>query len=347
MKSEHVDRHAGPMSMAEIVSIAERVDLSVLNQKRILVTGAQGLIGNFLSQALAEAMATQGLAPSRLFLQSRRQPNSNQNWTRAYGFAEPIVFPLDYSEVFPHVDVVIHAASPASPSKYESAKSVFAPNISGVVSALAFAPIPERFLLISSGEVYGLHREELSSSQVRPKFQPSGTRASYPNAKLVAEKIVLDACSPDTRFNIARLFHTFGPGIREDDGRSFADFLHHAARGKAIRLYSEGEDIRNFAYIEDSIAGLLHILVSDSNGEIFDVGGRDRVSIREFAEVVARHSHVKVTISDASSQAGRVPTEGLPPVPSFEPLSALGWTPRVSLDEGVLRTLRFIRRSLV
>jgi len=336
----------GPVSPIDAVSISRRVNLSALNKKRILITGAQGLIGNYLAQALAEAMLAQGLSPLTLFLQSRRTLDHRQSWTSQLKFVEHLHFPLDFSEVFPPVDVIVHAASPASPSKYNSPESLYIPNISGIVTALSLSQVPERQLFISSGEVYGLHTESLRSSEINPRFQSSGPRADYPNAKLVAEKLLLDARFSGSRFNVARLFHTFGPGLSENDGRSFADFLHTAAKHKTLTLYSTGHDVRNFAYIEDSVAGLLQILVSENDGQVFDVAGPSRLTIREFAEVVADLSGEEIVFEDTSAQRGRTPITGYPPIPSTQALMALGWSAQISLEEGARRTLEFIQATL-
>lgn len=336
----------GPVSPAEIASISGRVDLTVLDQKRILITGAQGLVGNYLAQAIAEVMANQGTAPSALFLQSRRKIERGQAWSSSFRFVKHLHLPLDFSEVFPLVDAIVHAASPASPAKYESPESLYVPNISGVVSALALSPAPERLLFISSGAVYGQHEGNPLSTEIYPRFQPSGIRASYPNAKLVAEKLLFDAATPDSKFNVARLFHTFGPGLSENDGRSFADFLYGAAKEQPIHLYSKGEDVRNFAYVEDSVVGLLGILVSESSGRVFDVGGPPRISVRAFAEIVAGLSGVEVAFEDTAAQGGRTPLSGSPPIPSTQALMALGWTAKIPLEEGVRRTLEFIRATM-
>lgn len=336
----------GPVSPIDAASISRRVDLSALNKKRILITGAQGLIGNYLAQALVKAMLVQGLTPSTLFLQSRRKLDHSNVWTSELDFVEHLHFPLDFSEVFPPVDVIVHAASPASASKYDSPASSYIPNISGIVTALALSPVPERQLFISSGEVYGLHTESLRSSEINPRFQTSGPRADYPNAKLVAEKLLLDARFSGSRFNVARLFHTFGPGLSENDGRSFADFLHAAARHETLTLYSKGDDVRNFAYIEDSVAGLLQILVSEKDGQVFDVAGPTRLTIREFAEIVADLSDAEVVIEDTSARRGRTPVIGYPPIPSTQALMALGWSAQISLEEGARRTLEFIQATL-
>lgn len=336
----------GPVSPIEAASISRRVNLSVLHEKKILITGAQGLIGNYLAQALAEAMHVQGLSPLTLFLQSRRKLDHRQRWTSQFGFIEHLHFPLDFSEVFPPVDVIVHAASPASPSKFTSPESLYIPNISGIVTALALSPVPERQLFISSGEVYGLHRESLISTELDPKFQSSGSRANYPNAKFVAETLLLGARFSGSRFNVARLFHTFGPGLREDDGRSFADFLYAAAKHETLTLYSNGEDVRNFAYIEDSVAGLLQILVSENDGQVFDVAGPTRLTIKELAMIVADLSGVEIVCEDPSSQLGRTPVIGYPPIPSTQSLRALGWIAQISPEEGARRTLEFIQANL-
>ena len=336
----------GPVSPVEAASISRRVNLSKLNKKRILITGSQGLIGNYLAQALTEAMLIQGLSPLKLFLQSRRKLDLRQGWTSNLKFVERLHLPLDFSEVFPFVDVVIHAASPASPSKYDSPESLYFPNISSIVTALALSPVPERQLFISSGEVYGLHSESLRSSEINPRFQSSGQRADYPKAKLVAEKLLRGARFAGSRFNVARLFHTFGPGLSENDGRSFADFLYAAAKQETLTLYSKGEDVRNFAYIEDSVAGLLQILVSEGDGQVFDVAGPTRSTIREFAEMVADLSDAEVVVEDTSTRRGRTPVIGYPPIPSTQALRALGWSAQISLEEGAGRTLEFIQATL-
>lgn len=336
----------GPVSPIDAASISTRVNLSVLHGKRILITGAQGLIGNYLAQALTEAMLVQGLSPLTLFLQSRRKLDDLQRWTTRLGFIEHLHFPLDFSEDFPPVDVIVHAASPASPSKYNSPESLYIPNISSIVTALALSPVPERQLFISSGEVYGLHGKDLPSTEINPSFQSSGPRANYPNAKLVAEKVLLSSLFSGSRFNVARLFHTFGPGLRENDGRSFADFLYKAAKHENLTLYSKGEDVRNFAYIEDSVAGLLQILVSENDGQVFNVAGPARLTIKEFAEIVAELSGVEIVIEDTSAQLGRTPVIGCPPIPSTQSLMALGWSAQISLEEGARRTLEFIKASL-
>ncbi len=336
----------GPVSPIDAASISRRVNLSALNKKRILITGAQGLIGNYLAQVIAEVMLVQGLSPLALYLQSRRKLDHRQSWTWQFEFVEHLHFPLDFLEVFPPVDVIVHAASPASPSKYTSPESLYIPNISGIVTALALSPVPERQLFISSGEVYGLHTECLRSSEINPRFQPSGPRADYPNAKLAAEKLLLDARFSGSSFNVARLFHTFGPGLSENDGRSFADFLYTAAKHETLTLYSKGDDVRNFAYIEDSVAGLLHILVSESDGQVFDVAGPTRLTIREFAEIVADLSGAEIAIEDTSAQRGRTPVIGYPPIPSTQSLMALGWSSQISLEEGARRTLEFIQATL-
>lgn len=335
----------GPVSPIEVASISRRVNLDALNGKRILITGAQGLIGNYLAQATVEAMLTQGLSPSKMFLQSRREQDHRQAWTSKFKFVEHLHFSLDFLEVFPTVDVIVHAASPASPSKYSTPENLYTPNISGIVTALALSSVPERQLFISSGEVYGLHAEILRSSEIKPRFQSSGPRADYPNAKLLAEKLFLASRFSGSRFNVARLFHTFGPGLSENDGRSFADFLHAAARNETLTLYSNGDDIRNFAYIEDSVAGLLEILVSDGDGQVFDVAGPTRIAIREFAEIVAHLSGAEIVISDTSARRGRTPVIGYPPIPSTQALMGLGWSARISIEEGARRTLEFIEAT--
>lgn len=342
MRGKHV---LGPVSSTEAESIARRTNLNALDGMRILVTGSQGLIGNYLSQALSEAMQLHGLAPKALILQSRGSRIKQQEWAEGFSFVEHLQLPLDYRSIFPQVDVVVHTASPASPSKYQSPSDVFTPNLAGILAALGLERLPERQLFVSSGEVYGLQNETVSSRAIEPRFQQAGPRASYPNAKLAAETLLLSSPGSPTNYRVARLFHTFGPGLLPNDGRSFADILHSAARKKPIRLYSDGMAARNFAYLEDSVCALLHILVLDSDEKVFDVGSPYRVTIKEFAQIAAQESGVEVVLGDNSVRGERVPVHGRHPLPSTQPLTSHGWETEVSLHEGIRRTLEYIRQT--
>lgn len=334
----------GPVAAEELKSIAKRVDLKKLHGKSILVTGSSGLIGNYLAQTVYEVARLQGHQLRRLILQTRSGIKEHQLWAQNQPGIEFLNVELDFTETFPPCEVVIHAASPASPSQYGSALEVMAPNISGVLSSLAMRPSPERFLYISSGEVYAYTPEGSPVGPAEVRYRPSGERSTYPNAKLVSETLLFSSDAAQRgHFKAARLFHTFGAGYQQKDGRSFADFLTSAAQGEPIRLYSSGVNERNFCYIEDSVVGLLMVLLSDSEQKIYDVGGEERISIKRFAEIISKAAKVELAFDYKEARGSRKEIQGDPPVPQLTPLKELGWRAEISVAQGVDRTLHALR----
>lgn len=343
--AERYDFSKGMVSRVEVESIAQRVDLKKLHRESICVTGSGGLIGNYLSQAIAKVMALQGYSLGALVLQAREVKPEKFDWTKEHANIQILREALDFTEVLPDCENVIHAASPASPSEYGAPVDIWVPNISGIISAISMAPTPKRILFISSGEVYDYTSQDDHPVSQPATFRKSATRSSYPNAKLATERLLLASkeCA-SSNFAIARLFHTFGPGFKPGDGRSFADFFTSASVGEPIRLYSAGAGQRNFAYIEDSVSGLLAILLKESEEDIFDVGGEERYSIRNFAELVAHQSGVPLVLDDKDAQGQRSEIFGNPPQPNLRPLLDLGWQQQVSVQEGVARTLDAMRK---
>ncbi len=336
----------GPVSPGEVQSIAGRVDLNALNGQSILITGSSGLMGNYLAHTIFEVMGVQGYRPKELILQSRSAMSKQQAWTAASSRIKMLTLNLDFTEVFPQCEALIHAASPASPSQYGTPADVWTPNISGVVSTLSMSPNPTRVLYISTGEIYQHYTSTSKSMDRAASFRSSSERSTYPNAKFAGEQLLLSSEGGRSgRFKIARLFHTFGAGFKADDGRSFADFFSSAIRREPIRLYSAGTDKRNFSYIEDSISGLLSILVSNTNQTIFDVGGEERLSIRQFAEMVATQANVELVIQDESVRGSRQEIFGSPPPPQLDSLRSLGWKPKVAIYDGIFRTLETLKAS--
>jgi UDP-glucuronate decarboxylase len=156
----------------------------------------------------------------------------------------------------------------------------------------------ERVLYISSGEIYGSDAPTPVSEEFVGKIDHELPRSAYPLAKIEAEKIGQEICVKyGIDFRIVRLFHSFGPGVRENDGRSFADFLWQCARGKEPILFSKGHDVRSFLYSEDAVAGMLTVFLKDQSTRPINVGSEQAVTILEFAKKVSELSGQKERVT--------------------------------------------------
>jgi nucleoside-diphosphate-sugar epimerase len=169
-------------------------------------------------------------------------------------------------------------------------------------------------------------------------------RSSYPVSKLKAEekcKFLYD--KNGVNYKIVRLFHTFGPGLRENDGRSFADFLWHAARGVRPVLNSDGKDIRTFLYTLDSVVGLLLLFTSNHKCKTINVGSSFPFSIFEFANRVSYLAGLGqlCRIEQNNFKVSNAKTV----IPDIGNLLSLGWNQIYDLDKTIDMTLHWIKKT--
>jgi nucleoside-diphosphate-sugar epimerase len=242
---------------------------------------------------------------------------------------------------------LIHAASPASPTQYDNPREIEEAN-QGFLKRLEVVGFPAVSLLISSGEVYGAKPPSPVPETYEAEIQASGIRAAYPDAKLAAEKLILDSGKAGKTIpKIVRLFHTFGPGLKLNDGRSFSDFIWAGARGQSLILRSSGDAVRSFLYIEDAIAGILHVLLQGAGGGVYNLGSPKQLSILEYAELVALEAGVSVTKPKNQSEVdGYIASPIHFLVPDTRKIMKLGWSNQVSPREGIRRTLKWAKYTL-
>jgi dTDP-glucose 4,6-dehydratase len=336
------------LSSEESESLASRIDFEAVSGSEIVVTGASGMIGAYITSSLIEGCTIQGLRPPKLTLLSRSLKSGNISRFSEIPCVKLVETQLVGWKVDRSFDFLIHAASPASPTKYSDPEAVIQANL-GFLESIKKQSVPRVILYISSGEVYGSSPPRSVDEDYKGAVIPISTRAVYPEAKIATERLLLEMGGAGlTSPLIARLFHSFGPGLRMDDGRSFGDFLWSAARGRDLSLLTSGSAIRTLLYIEDAVAGLLTVLTKGSPGEAYNVGSDNSMVISEFADLVARVAQVKVQYPSSSEEprAGYVPSPNQVIVPSIKKVSDLGWRQIVPLEIGVKRTLDWIQREL-
>lgn len=298
------------------------------------------MVGGFLTEALLFGMREQGASAQSVTLLVRSPANPNLAAVEQFPESEVLVADLAHWKPDRDFDYVFHAASPASPTQYGDVAAVVDSNLGFATTLVSEAPRFGRILFVSSGEVYGAAPPSPVPETYIGNPDTALDRAVYGVSKMRTERLLLDNVA-STR--VARLHHTFGPGMREHDGRSFADFIWAAARGEDLVLRSPGADARTFLYSADAVRGMFDITLSSSGDRVFNLGSDEPMTIRRFAETVSEVSGVGVRFPDDQLHDGyeHSPIQQL--VPDLGRLRSLGWAPRVGVREAVRRTLQWVR----
>lgn len=347
-----VFRDINPVIQEDLDLIASSsLHWSDLTGKTFLVTGGGGLLASYLVKGLIIASQLYDLNLKVICIARGRESIDK----RLHSFIHhpdlsvvlhDISLPLPSS--LPVVDFIIHSASQASPRFYDvDPVGTILPNTAGTLHLLRHAMHNNsRFLFFSSGEIYG-NQVDLSQS-ISESFvgsiDPLNIRSCYAESKRIGETM----CAAwhrqyDLHTVIVRPFHTYGPGIRFDDGRVFADFVSDVVMGQNIILKSDGLSRRSFCYIADATIGFLTVLLKGSPGEAYNVANPYAdISIRDLAyKLSAIHPKRRVGVnSEVEPQSmSSAKSSLLMPLPSINKISALGWQPKVNLDEGFFRTI--------
>ncbi len=241
---------------------------------------------------------------------------------------------------------VVNLASPASPPAYQSlALETLAAGSQGVWQALDIARrYGARFLQASTSEVYGDPQVHPQPESYRGCVSCTGPRAMYDESKRFAEALIINyAQRYATSVTIARIFNTYGPYMRPDDGRVVTNFLSQIKRGQPLTIYGQGEQTRSFCYVEDLIQGLERLLLSTEPGPI-NLGNPQEISMLQLAQTA-----LEVT-------GGRSPLS-FKPLPPDDPArrcpditlarARLGWEPKIPLRQGLKATWEYLQWQIV
>lgn len=300
--------------------------------KNILIAGATGLIGTCLVRIL---MARQVIDFNvyALCRNGRRATNKFSDFINLDCFhiiEHDVTEPL-HSDI--NFDFIIDSASSASPSLYGSNPvSVIRDNIYGVDNLLSYGinHNMERFLYVSSGEIYGDGTEEPFSEINSGYVNSMSPRSCYPSSKRAAETL---ACSYAAQFGanivVARPCHVYGPEFNENDNRVYAEFLRNAVTNHDIILKSPGTQYRSWCYVVDCAIALLYVLFKGKGSEAYNVtDAESNITIRELAEMAASLSNSKIIFKTPSEVEKASFNPILKATFSDTKLKALGWSPR-------------------
>jgi dTDP-glucose 4,6-dehydratase len=307
---------------------------------RALVTGAAGFIGSHLTEyLLAKGFSVVGMdnlvtgAEANLaHLAGREFTHVRHDVTRQIG----VEGPLDY---------VFHFASPASPVDYLKLPiQTLKVGSLGTHNCLGLAKAKQaRFLLASTSEVYGDPLVHPQREDYWGNVNPIGPRGVYDEAKRFAEAITMAyqrAHGVETR--IVRIFNTYGPRMRLEDGRAIPAFASQALRGEDVTVFGDGSQTRSLCYVSDLVEGIYRLMMSDVR-EPVNIGNPAELSMRTLAETIVRLTGSCSRIVEKPLPVDD-PKRRRPDITRARTL--LGWEPRVSLEEGLPRTLEYFRSKL-
>ena len=310
---------------------------------RVLITGGAGFVGSHL----CDRFITDG---HRVVAMDNLITGSTDNITHLVG---NINFEFIYHDVSNFIsipgdiDVVLHFASPASPPDYlKYPIQTLKVGAMGTHNALGFAlKKGAKFMLASTSEVYGNPLEHPQSEDYAGNVDPVGPRGVYDEAKRYAEALVMAYHREhklDTR--IVRIFNTYGPRMRLDDGRVVPNFIGQAIRGEALTVYGDGSQTRCFQYVDDLIEGL-QCLIQSGFHEPVNIGTTREISIREFAEIVNKVAGNKGgIIYEKKSRITGDPQTRKPDTTRANEI--LKWEAQTSLEDGLKHTIEFFKQVI-
>ncbi len=308
---------------------------------RVVVTGGAGFLGSHLGDALL-ARGDEVVAIDNLITGETR--NIEHNFGHA-GFSFVNADVSNYLWVPGHVDVVMHFASPASPIDYlEMPIQTLKVGSLGTHNSLGLAKAKgASFFMASTSEVYGDPLVHPQTEEYWGNVNPVGPRGVYDEAKRFSEAMTMAYHTHhgiDTR--IVRIFNTYGPRMRPNDGRVVSNFIVQALQGDDLTIYGDGSQTRSFTYVADEIRGFLALLDSDVTSPT-NIGNPNEFTISQLAELVVEmtNSGSVVTYHDLPVDD---PTQRKPDITKAKNL--LGWTPEVELREGLERTIEYFASLL-
>ena len=309
-------------------------------KQRIVITGAAGFIGSHLSEALLDR-GYEVIGIDNLL--TGDTANITHLANRDFTFIKHDV--TNYIYIEGPIDYVLHWASPASPIDYlELPIPTLKVGALGTHKALGLAKAKgARFVLASTSEVYGDPLEHPQRETYWGNVNPIGPRGVYDEAKRFAEAMTVAYHryhGLDTK--IVRIFNTYGPRMRVNDGRAVPAFISQALRNEDVTVFGDGSQTRSFTYITDLVDGIIKLMLSSINDPV-NIGNPRETTIEEIAKVI-----IKMTGASSRIVHKPLPTDDprvrQPDITRARTL--LGWEARVSLEEGLVKTVDYFKSKL-
>jgi dTDP-glucose 4,6-dehydratase len=310
-------------------------------RKKVLITGGSGFLGSHLCEKFIEedydVVCLDNLITGR-----------EENVAHLFGKQNFVFIKYDvtnYLHIPGELDLILHFASPASPIDYlEMPIQTLKVGSLGTHKVLGLAKAKNaRILLASTSEVYGDPLIHPQTEEYWGNVNPIGFRGVYDEAKRFAEAIVMAYHrfhQVDTR--IVRIFNTYGPRMRLDDGRALPTFMGQALRGEDISIFGDGSQTRSFCYVEDLVEGIFRLSQSNYIYPV-NIGNPAEITILEFAREILEltGSNSKITFKELPTDDPKVRQPDI-----TKAREILNWEPKVGRSEGLKRTLEYFKNRI-
>lgn len=305
-----------------------------------LVTGGAGFLGSHLCERLLE-QGQDVVCMDNFFTGRRRNVAHLLENPRFELIRHDIIDPFKVE-----VDRIFNLACPASPVHYQyNPIKTVKTSVMGAINCLGLAKrVEARILQASTSEVYGDPEVHPQPEEYRGNVNPIGLRACYDEGKRCAETLFFDYHRENkVDIRVIRIFNTYGPRMRPDDGRVVSNFIVQALKGEDLTIYGDGSQTRSFCFVDDLLEGMMGLMEQEKTVGPVNLGNPTEFTIRELAEKVLE----KV---DSSSKLVEMPLPSDDPTQRKPDISlakdVAGWTPGIELDEGLDRTIPYFRSLL-
>jgi UDP-glucuronate decarboxylase len=307
---------------------------------KILVTGGAGFIGSHLCDYLLNN-GDDVLCVDNLFCGSRDNIRHLLGHPYFEFIRHDIIHPF-----FAEVDQIYHLACPASPIHYQyNPIKTIKTNVMGTINVLGLAKrVKARILLASTSEVYGNPMSHPQQETYWGNTNPIGERSCYDEGKRVAETLMMDYHRQNqVDIKIVRIFNTYGPRMALNDGRVISNFIVQALRGEDLTVFGKGTQTRSFCYISDLIEGICRMAETEDFIGPVNLGNPVELSILEIANkiLLITESRSKIVFKPLPQDD---PERRCPDITLAKKI--LNWTPKVSLDEGLEKTIEYFKDKL-
>ncbi len=310
--------------------------------KKILITGGAGFVGSHLCEKLLKE-GNEVLALDNFFTGDKR----NIVHLLANPYFELIRHDITMP-FFAEVDEIYNLASPASPIHYQhNAIKTVKTSVLGAINMLGLAKRKDaKILQASTSEVYGDPEVHPQKESYWGHVNPIGSRSCYDEGKRVAETLFINYHRQNNvKIKIIRIFNTYGPRMHPDDGRVVSNFIVQSLKGQDITIYGDGKQTRSFQYVDDLIIGMTKMMNSGNDDFIgpVNIGNPDEFTILQLAEKI-----IKLTNSKSKLIYKQLPEDDpMQRKPDISlAKSMLGWEPKVKLEEGLLKTIKYFNDIL-